>query len=360
MTEDEEDIQALACGRRLWDASLLHPSGVKNWRDARNCDAALAYICPCGNECLSKIGGAIALYEHRRSLRVTITQRGGMRAVLREAMMSHFDASLGTFTTSFVVGEYGRVCERAYAVACAVSEATFVRARADITQNRSTDRQRPSKRKERENEANRILEGWVRLQREGMEGDKQTGTTWYTEKTTEKQLWRKYLASCDCANQPSVGSSRQLHSIWKKHKEYKERAPTGHAICSTCGMLNSERASLEGLVDPSSIEARKEIEAKQAAHTAFHLTERRYYEDASTRAFYVPCDVTTLTIDAPTVHQFDLPSQARAKRDTVKRLDGTARWKSKLEGVLDAGQSGCNILCISLARCNLVCRDDCV
>lgn len=338
-TEDEDEREAYVSGRRLWDANALHPSGLKNWRDARNCEAALAYDCPCGKKCLSHIGGTIALYEHRRALHTAIAKRssGGMRTILREKLREHFDASLGTFTDSFVVGEYGQVCDRAYAVASALSEATFVRARADVTKGRSVERNRPTKRKERDNTDRRILEGWVRMQREGMEGDKKTGSTWYTEKTTERQLWRRYLSSCDCANQPSVGSSRLLFQIWKSHKEIKERAPTGHAICSTCGLLDVEHASLEGLNDPSSNQARQEIQAKQAAHKAFHLTERKYYEDAATRAFYVPTDVTTLTIDAPTVHQFDLPSQARARRDTVKKLDGTSRWKSKLEGVLDAG-----------------------
>ena len=70
--------------------------------------------------------------------------------------------------------------------------------------------------------------------------------------------------------------------------------------------------------------------------------------------------MTCLTIDAPTKHQFDLPSQARAKRDKAKSLDCKNRWQSKIEGVLDAGvgmmayvapvflKGGADLVCTSL------------
>lgn len=97
------------------------------------------------------------------------------------------------------------------------------------------------------------------------------------------------------------------------HTEYKECPPTGHAICNICGLLASERAALEGLVDSASIELRKALAEKEAAHHAFHTEEYRRYELAVARATHVPEDLTTITIDAPTKkHQFDLPSQARS------------------------------------------------
>lgn len=340
-TDDEDDqaVLQLGGGRRLWNSSAVHPTGVKKWEDTRNCHAALEFECPCGRACLSRIGGPIELYKFRQQLRMKVQAKGsgGMRDVLRREMEGHYDLSRATFTCSFRIAEFGQVCERAFAVACAVSEVTFVRARADITKARGWHQHRANKRVKRDCEERRVLDGWVQLQRESMEGDKITGNKWYTMKTNEKQLWQRYLSSCDAAAQPAVGSSRLLHRIWKEHSEYKEVPPTGHAICNICGKLASERAALEGLVDRDSNEARKDLEAREAAHHAFHDEEYRRYERAVARATHVPEELTTITIDAPTMHQFDLPSQARKKRDTVKKLDGTNRWQSKLEGVLDAG-----------------------
>lgn len=260
-----------------------------------------------------------------------------MRDTLRAQLAAHFDSSLNTFTNSFVVGANAHVCERAFAVACAVSEPTFTRSRADVTINRGWHKDRARKRANMESEDRRMLDGWVTLQRESMEGDKVSRNKWYGEKMSRQQLWNRYVASCDAANQPCVGTPRLLHKIWREHKEYKEVPPTGHSICDTCGMLASERASLAGLVDSASVQARKALAEREAAHHAFHKQEYKYYDLAVTRATHVPQDLTTITIDAPTRHQFDVPSQARSKRDTVKKLDDAHRWQSKLEGVLDAG-----------------------
>lgn len=325
--------------RRLWDSNLVYPAGVRKWDNTQNCNAAVEFVCPCGNRCLSHVGGLIAVYEHRKMFwaKVHSAGSGGIRDVLRKTLTDHYDAALGTFTRSFVVGSYGRVCERAYAVACSVSEPTFVRARCDVTNNRGWHAERAVRRQQKESEERRSLEGWVCLQRETMEGDKINGLKWYTEKTTRKQLWNKYLESCDRANQPSIGSSKLLHRIWKEHKEYEEKPPTGHAVCSTCLKIASDRLALEGLIDAESNAERKRIEERQAAHNAFHLRERKYYDEAVTRAAMSPLDLTTVTIDAPTTHQFNLPNQPKARRDTAKKVEGTERWKSKLEGVLDAG-----------------------
>lgn len=345
VSDDSDDVPHLSktcieVGRRLWDASVVYPAGVNNWSDVRNCEAALAYTCPCGNDCLSHAGNVIDIYEHRRQIRAIAETKGngGLRDTVRKMLSQHFDSALGHFTRSFVVGKYAYACERAFAVGSAVSEVTFVRARADVMQNRPWHEQRASQKVRAEGEARRVLDAWVRIQRDTMEGDKITGFKWYTEKTTEKQLWARYIASCDRAKQPSTGNSRLLFTIWREHAEYKVKAPTGHAICTKCGNFASQRLALQGRkTDEQTRELLKQLDAKVAAHAAFHVTERHYYDDAVARATHVPTDVTTITIDAPTRHQFDLPSQARAKRDTVKRLDGSSRWQSKLEGVLDAG-----------------------
>eukprot|EP00965_Chrysotila_dentata_P030267 1007121-Pleurochrysis_carterae.AAC.1 len=47
--------------------------------------------------------------------------------------------------------------------------------------------------------------------------------------------------------------------------------------------------------------------------------------------------MTCINIDAPSQHQFDLPSQRRASRNVVKALDGKSKWQSKVTGVMTAG-----------------------
>lgn len=327
------------CGKRLWDPDVVYPRGVLNWSDAANCAAAEAYDCPCGNRCLSHAGGIINIYEHRRELRALAASKGmgGMRDTLRRQLLQHFDSTMGHFTHSFVVGNCAFACERAFAVGSGVSESTFARARADVIQDRAWHSGRASKKERRECEARRHLDGWVRLQRETMEGNKISGDNWYSEKTTAKALWSRYVASCDRAKQPTVGNTRLLFTIWNEHTELRVKPPTGHAICSYCGDFASKRLTLQKYSDAQSRVMLKELDEAVAAHHRFHVAERQYYDDAVTRATHIPSDVTTIMIDAPTKHQFDLPSQARATRDTVKRLDGSSRWHSKLEGVLDAG-----------------------
>lgn len=131
---------------------------------------------------------------------------------------------------------------------------------------------------------------------------------------------------------PTVGSSRLLFDVWKSHDEIVVVKPTGHAICDTCSEIHSERLSLEGLDS----ERLAELDVQAEEHHLFHTTEREYYDNAVLTATHSPQLVTCLTIDAPTQHQFDLPSQARWKRDTSKKLDGTNRWQSKIEAALDA------------------------
>lgn len=348
--EDDEDdndnfrmpvVNEVDSGRRLWDAEKVYPMGVADWSHALNCEAALRYECPCGNRCLSYAGGLIDIFEHRRRLRALAENKqasGGLRDTVRRLLSEHYDEGLRQFTSSFVVGKWPRTCERAFAVGSGLSEVTFARARADVLHHRPWHPERVKVRHKVLSEARRELDAWVRLQRETMEGDKISGTKWYTEKTTERQLWDRYVSSCDRAKQPTSGSSRLLFKIWHEHKEITERPPTGHAICSRCGQFASKRLELLGTKrDAMTRQLLRELEEKVAAHAAFHVTERHYYDDAVARATHMPHDVTTITIDAPTRHQFDLPSQARARRDTVKRLDGSTRWQSKLEGVLDAG-----------------------
>ena len=89
MDEQQEGtgVPAVGTGVRLWDSSILHPNGVRNWKDVPNCDAALRYECPCGKKCLSHVRDAIQLYEFRRCLRVQAAQMG--QGGLRDAVPAH-------------------------------------------------------------------------------------------------------------------------------------------------------------------------------------------------------------------------------------------------------------------------------
>lgn len=110
--------------------------------------------------------------------------------------------------------------------------------------------------------------------------------------------------------------------------------PTGHAICDTCSDIHSQRLSL---LDNFDHVISTQLDREAEHHLAFHTMEREYYDTAVHTATHSPHLVTCFTIDAPTQHQFDLPSQPRWKRDVAKRLDGINRWQSKVEAVLDAG-----------------------
>lgn len=137
-----------------------------------------------------------------------------------------------------------------------------------------------------------------------MEGDKTTGEKWFTEKVTEKQVWNRYVHSCDRAQQPTVGSSKLLHNVWRSPEDIVTVKPTGHAICSTCSDIHSARLALEGLDGAAEIkELRAALDAEMEAHEAFHSKEIFYYDDAMAAATYRPHTTTCLTIDAPTQHQ---------------------------------------------------------
>ena len=337
----ERDRRAQKPGARMWVASVVHPNGVCNWRDVPNCEAALRYECPCGKLCLARVGGAIQLYEYRRQLRQRAGElgQGGLRDATREVLAAQYDAAWGRFRQQFVVGNAAGVCDRAVGVAMGVSESLFAKARADVTKpDRPWHKGRKKQKVARQSAKREALDAWIRRQRQQMEGDKLTGARWhYAGKLNERELWKRYTTECDRVGQPTQGSSRLLWDLWKSHTEIQERPPTGHEVCNSCGDRAARRASLDGLTDTASCIERKEIDAEQRAHESFNKVERDHYNDAVATAEHEPKCATTLTIDAPTRHQFDLPSQARSQRDVAKRMEFTNRWQSKIEGVLDAG-----------------------
>lgn len=354
-------------GKRMFDSLALHPNGVAHWMHTPNCVACLKFVCPCPESCFSKFArfhgdaAVTAIYDFRRQFRDKARRNNlGLTDTLHLDLKAHFDLATRVFVPGFVVADVGGLCEKAYAVAIGLSEATIARARADVTQQRDLRKAlRPEKRR-RESSARSALDAWVMLQRETFEGDKYNGKKWFTEKTTADALWRRYTAECSKQNVPAAGSQRMLFTIWNEHKEIVEVSPTGHDICDVCGDLRARRARLDGLTDAESKKMRQFVDEQRAAHDAFHGKERKDYDRSVAYAITNPEDLTTVTIDAPTTHQFDVPTQPRDSRDTIKKFDGAVRWQSKLEGVLDAGLgmnmyiaraalgSGANLVCTSL------------
>jgi hypothetical protein len=92
-----------------------------------------------------------------------------------------------------------------------------------------------------------------------------------------------------------------------------------------CSALNLMKSKLEGLSDLASKVEHAKAVARTDAHRIFHSTERKYYDAASDRAAACPEEITCLTIDDPTKHQFDVPMQvcsvqACSRRAWMERL----------------------------------------
>lgn len=94
---------------------------------------------------------------------------------------------------------------------------------------------------------------------------------------------------------------------------------------------------MDGRTDAVAIKERELLDELEAAHTDEHMGERQYAEDAWYQGETRPSKMTTIRIDAPTQHQFDLPRQRRVARDAVKALEGARKWSSKISGAQVAG-----------------------
>ena len=340
--EDGDDREAGAArGRsRWWEDSVVHPNGVKNWKDLPNLAAAVSYDCRCGKKCLSRVGGEMELYEFRRSLRARAIAlgQGGLRDATRDTLDAQYDRTQGSFRNTFRVGACDDACIMACAIGMGISEGTFRNARRDVTADRPRHAGRSKMRVSRRSAETESLDAWIRLQREGMEGDKLTGRRWFYGKLSEKELWKRYCADRDRAKQPLVGNAKALWALWRSHREILERPPCGQDACNFCADNLSAQDKLLGLQQDADVRAKiATLQAEKLAHDQFNKVEREHYTDAVTVAEHRPREMTCITIDAPTRHQFDLPSQARAQRDKAKKLDPSNRWQSKIEGVLDAG-----------------------
>ena len=87
-------------GRRLWEARLVAPAGVSDWSNTLNCTSALAYECPCGEQCLSRVSDNLELYKWRACQRQLAKKVGGWRDFVRHEMESHFRKDTASFGRS--------------------------------------------------------------------------------------------------------------------------------------------------------------------------------------------------------------------------------------------------------------------
>eukprot|EP00966_Prymnesium_polylepis_P264845 6118405-Prymnesium_polylepis.1 len=94
-----------------------------------------------------------------------------------------------------------------------------------------------------------------------------------------------------------------------------ERPPCGHDTCDRCAELRDRRAALEAEAKDADVRAQLAVNDEDTrAHKAFNDREREEYTDAVALAEHRPSELTCLTIDAPTRHQFDVPSPRREPR----------------------------------------------
>ena len=117
-SNDSENCRVGQGRRTVWNSSTVYPTGVKYWRDAANCQAAVDFDCPCGNWCLSKTkNGLTDIYEHRRQFRSAALRYGvgQLRDRLRDELAYHYNLETGAFERTFKVGGSTQVLTRTHA-----------------------------------------------------------------------------------------------------------------------------------------------------------------------------------------------------------------------------------------------------
>lgn len=162
---------------KLW-TNRQFPEGYKGharW-DLANITAAQAWSCPCkdrrnciGEERISPIALAI----HRKEFQTRLSSKqGDMRDSTRESLAQHYSAITGQFSRSFVVGELNDCCAASRGLADGLSWNTWSKARTDLRKNRPLHKGRCKAREERQSDARRCIEAYIRELCESMEGSK--------------------------------------------------------------------------------------------------------------------------------------------------------------------------------------------
>jgi len=149
----------------------VYPLDNRNPMAVPNLQAALAYGDCCSGRCLLRVAsetapnGITALCIHRQNFRATVARlggRGGDRDATRDMLAAHYDRRTKRFLPTFVIAGVSGCCAVSAAIAASVSEATFGRARADVTKDRARHDGRAASRKDCVSMARRTLDSWVR------------------------------------------------------------------------------------------------------------------------------------------------------------------------------------------------------
>lgn len=238
-----------------------------------------------------------------------------------------------SFACTFKIGSLNTGCAEAYGLAVGASDINFARSRANVT------RDKPSRADQRAVSSTTVrpvsdyVHAWIRDCRTRFEhAPKVPGASrkaaYIAPKQTEPQWWEQYQNFHTQQSKEVIGSKETFLKCLREHNEIIQRASSGHGTCDPCGDLLSRKKIIDDMPHgPEKERLLAEYRADKRAHEAFKDTEIEFFNDASFKANHYPEELTTLNIDAPTAHQFDLP---RMQGDTPKRLEGVSRWKSKV------------------------------
>ena len=155
--------------------------------------------------------------------------------------------------------------------------------------------------------------------------------------TSGELRYKDYVKSRTDKSLPVIGSKALFLKIWGEHTEIECHGACGHAVCVECGEIAVERDRLENRTDDEAVRMRAALDLREESHGFEHKGERRYAEDCWFQGETYSHRMTTIRIDAPTQHQFELPRQKKVARDVVKSLDNAQRWSSKITGAQVAG-----------------------
>ena len=188
----------------------------------QNLIAAQQWTCPCTDRrnCIGEERLKILeLYEYRRTFRTTAATHGGLRDASRKDLQAHYDKKTKTFTRSFVVGPLGDCCAPSAGLAKGLSFDNFAKSRADTTKEKPWHAGRCQLRSKVESEERAVIQAYIRMLREKMEGPKggsKPKDKWHVPKKPMSQRWEDYRQHRLRAKLPVVGSSSLFEKIWNQ------------------------------------------------------------------------------------------------------------------------------------------------
>ena len=276
---EDEDPHARSTGAgKLWGPNQF-PEGMTGaycW-DWLNIQAAQAWECPCA-DVRNCIGAdrirPEALLIHRKE--VITKMRINKRDTLRLQLGEHYSKTDRCFSRSFVVGGLNDCCAASSGLAAGISWSTWSRARADLTRDKPMHAGRSKEKEQRESDARRMINAYLRDLASGMEGSKggsRGSGKVYTGKQAVKQRYQAYRNSRIARKLPVLGSLELFTKCWKAQQNVVELAATGMAICDACTEIGVDREKYAERTDALALEKMKEVEIRAEVHREDHRGE---------------------------------------------------------------------------------------